>query len=79
MTKSIHLHELKEYIERGGFDPYPWCYKCGKTAFPTQQAARIEGARMRQLKGGGRTYPYQCLRGHGWHLTAKQPRGSDRP
>ena len=49
-----------------------FCHYCKKIVYKTEREAKAEASRIRK-QGSDHSYPYQCPKGNGWHLTRKKP------
>ena len=54
------------------FNSDEFCHYCKKVSYKTEQEAKAAASRIRK-QGLDHTYPYQCPKGNGWHLTRRKP------
>jgi|TARA_Y100000289_G_C3927639_1_gene154446 hypothetical protein len=70
----IRLEDLADMVDKGKLKACPFCYRCNKIAYLSEQEARNQGKTLRSL-GKGHTRVYQCPRNPDWwHLTSQKQR-----
>ena len=72
MKQRITLDKLGEMVAEGVLtDLTVYCEYCRKISYPTEKEAKDQ-SRWIKKAGKGKTWPYLCPKGKGWHLSSQQ-------